>query len=343
MQGNLLEDLLKGSKFVKHIVLPKGNEKKRDDGNFREFVHFAQRIFLIDNSVSGSASPCQTVNEIRKRVDSRTKTYWSRRNKQPLLWVYLELLLLRWSQDMGTVCAKVDEIVLLAQHPDICDIRDRDEVLVALQYLANVGAILYYPEVDGLKDDVLTSPMWVVKALSAFVTAETPGPNMLQKWTTLKDKGIMSKDLLDYRLNQMRSHASDNQLAASQTSTEISPEVLEENRLVIRLLTLLDIVTPVEGSETGEFYVPSMLRTSIEESVEESSTLWENHEHSSGLPCPLTIVPTELKFVPESLFFRLVTRFLQSCPKRPQLSRHRCIFLAQDDKSTSVEGKQTFE
>ena len=107
MQGNLLEDLLKGSKFVKHIVLPKGSGKKRDDGNFREFVHFAQRIFLIDNSVSGSASPCQTVNKIRKRVDSMTKTYWSRRNKQPLLWVYLELLLLRWSQDptKNVLCA----------------------------------------------------------------------------------------------------------------------------------------------------------------------------------------------------------------------------------------------
>ena len=328
-QGELLEQLLNNSNFVKHIVVPK---KYGDREDFREMAHFFKRIFLIDNSVSGSGSPCKGVREIRERVDRMKTSYWKGAKKQPLVWVYLEILLFRWCKVMKTVVAKVDEIAKLAQHPTICNVSSREEVLVALKYLANVGAILYYPEVDGLKDFVFTRPMWVIRALSAFVTAAKPGPLMEPKWNILKEKGIMSSDLLTYRLKQSRFRTEFGDLE------DAEPEQIEnDDRLIVRYLEYLDVITPVEESTQTDFYVPSILKRSFLY----SPTLWERlmSTDSSDLPAPLIVLPKQLKFVPECLFFRLVTRFLKAYPNKPRLSRHQCIFLV-EDKSSPVEGTQ---
>ena len=326
-QGKLFEQLISDSDFLKHIVVPNRHGDRKD---FKEMSHFFKRIFLIDNTVSGSGCPCKSVKEIRERVDRMTTTYWNKRKEQPLFWVYLEILLFRWSKVMKTVLAKVDEIAKLAQHPKICNISSREEVLVALKYLANVGAILYYPEIDGLKDVVFTEPKWVIKALSAFVTAAEPGPMMMPKWNTLKEKGIMSNDLMNYRLKQMRDKCSD--------LTGIDPDSIEEeNKPILRLLKLLDVITPVSESPQSDFYVPSMLKTSLLY----PSTCWKRLTLSDSpcdsIPAPLIVVPTKLKFVPECIFFRLITRFLRIYPNRPRLSRHQCVFLVRDENS-HVEG-----
>ena len=134
-QGERFEELLRDSDFVRHIVLPKRGKTGKDDEDFREMSHFIQRIFLIDNSASGSGSPCRTVEEIRRRVDCMASTYCRRLQKQPLFWVYLEFLLFRWRNNMKTVVAKVDEIAEIAQEPNICAISSRDEILAALNYL----------------------------------------------------------------------------------------------------------------------------------------------------------------------------------------------------------------
>ena len=335
-QEKYFEELLSHSDFVKHIVVPKKHGVRKDSEDFREMFHFFKRMFLIDNSVSGSASPCKGIAEIRKRVDRMSTTYWNGMKKQPLFWVYLEILLFRWSKVMKTVVAKVDEIVKLAQHPTICNISSREEVLVALKYLANVGAILYYPQVEDLKDVVFTRPMWVIKALSAFVTAAKPGPLMEPKWNILKERGIMSNDLMNYRLKQMRD--ADVSDLASSLKDAGREQIEDENRLIIRLLELLGVIAPVAESPPFEFYVPSMLKTSFLC----SPTHWESHRHSLSLPAPLIVIPMNLKFVPECLYFRLVTRFLNLYPKNPELSRHQCVFQVPDKETPAVEGMQLY-
>ena len=79
-QGKLLEESLSDSDFKKHIVIP----KPKKDKNFHEMTHFIKRIFLIENSVSGSGFPCKCVEEIRERVDRMTTAYWKPAKKQPL-------------------------------------------------------------------------------------------------------------------------------------------------------------------------------------------------------------------------------------------------------------------
>ncbi|XP_065842820.1 uncharacterized protein [Oscarella lobularis] len=323
-QGNRLEKILSESDFMKHIVLPENSIGKE----LSEMVHFVDKIFLVDNSASGSTSPCEGVTEVRERVDRMTTKFWKGMKKQPLFWVYLEILLFRWSDVMKTVVAKVDEIAKLAQNPNICNITSRDEVFVALKFLANVGAILYYPEVDGLKDVVFTRPMWVIKALSVFVTAAKPGPYMMPKWKKLREKGIMVDDLMNYRLTQIREN--DSSEIASVLRNAKQEQIELDNRQIVQLLELLDVITPVEGSTPKEFYVPSMLQTLF---LSNSETLWETHPRSSCFPAPLIVIPMKLKFVPECLYFRLVTRFLNLYPKGPQLSRHQCIFQVEDIES----------
>ncbi|XP_065843454.1 uncharacterized protein [Oscarella lobularis] len=311
---------------MKHIVLPENSIGK----NLSKMVHFVDKIFLVDNSASGSTLPCEGVKEVRERVDRMTTTFWKGMKKQPLFWVYLEILLFRWSDVMKTVVARVDEISKLAQNPTICNITSPDEVFVALKFLANVGAILYYPEVDDLKDVVFTRPMWVIKALSVFVTAAKPGPYMMPTWIILKEKGIMSNDLMNYRLKQMR-EADSSELACVLKDAE-KEQIELDNKQIVRLLELLDVITPVEGSSPTGFYVPSMLKTLFLS----SKTYWEIHTCSRPFPTSLIVIPMKLKFIPECVYFRLITRFLNLYPKAPQLSRHQCIFQV-GDKESPVE------
>ncbi|XP_065846029.1 uncharacterized protein [Oscarella lobularis] len=329
-QGQRLEELLSDSDFVQHIVVPKRGEDGKDDEDFCQMIHFIERIFLIDNSVSGSGSPCRGVEEIRRRVDRMASTYCRRIQKQPLFWVYLERLLFRWQKSMKTVVARVDEIAEIAQKPNICGISSRDEILAALKFLANVGTILFYPEVDSLKDFVFTSPTWVIKALSAFVTAAKPGPILERQWSRLKKTGIMSIGLMKYRLKQMRQAANSVSDEAGSSEVNSLDEIANENELIVRLLKLLDVIAPLAELSANEFYVPSMLRKLLLF----SPTRWEQHTYSSLFPAPLIVIPTKLKFVPECIYFRLVTRFLKLYPKKPRLSRHQCIFFVKDEESS---------
>ena len=144
----------------------------------------------------------------------------------------------------------------------------------------------------------------------------------------------MSNDLMNYRLTQMR----DADISDLATSLEDAgrEQIEDENRLIMRLLKLLDVITPVAESSLVEFYVPSMLTKSFVY----SPTHWECHRHSLSLPAPLIVIPIKLKFIPECLYFRLVTRFLTLYPKKPELSRHQCIFQVQDKEILTVEGIQ---
>ena len=329
-QGDRFEELLSDSDFVRHIVLPQWGDDRKDDEDFREGIHFIQRIFLIDNSVSGSGSPCRTVEEIRRRVDRMASTYCRRMQKQPLFWVYLERLLFRWHKSMKTVVARVNEIADIAQEPNICAISSREEVVAALKFLANVGAILFYPEVEAVKDFVFTSPTWVIKALSAFVTAAKPGPNLEPEWRRLKEKGVMSIELMKYRLKQMRQGANSVSDASGSSEDDNADVIKNENKLIVRLLQLLDVIAPLAEASENEFYVPAMLRKSFIY----TRTCWEGHTFSSPFPAPLIVIPTKLKFVPECIYFRLVTRFLKLYPIKPRLSRHQCIFFVKDEEST---------
>ena len=326
-QGKRFEELLSNSDFVRHIVRPKRSEDRKVDEDFHEMRDFIGRIFLIDNSVSGSRSPCRGVEEVRRRVDRMASTFCRRMQKQPLFWVYLERLLFHWHKSMKTVVAGVDVIAERAQ--DICNISSRDEVLTALKFLTNVGAILYYPEVEGLKNFVFTSPTWVIKALSAFVRAAMPGPKLEPEWSKLKETGIMSSELMKYRLKQMRQETNSRSDVAGFFEDDNLEGIENENKLVVRLLQLLDVIAPLADSSANEFYVPSMLRKSFFY----SRTRWEEHTFSSLFPTPLIVIPAKLKFVPECLYFRLVTRFLNLYSEKPRLSRHQCIFLADDEES----------
>ena len=176
--------------------------------------------------------------------------------------------------------------------------------------------------------------MWVMKALSAFVTAAEPGPYLMPKWRILKSKGVMSNDLMSYHLKQIRDYDSDDFGAADTEKIE------SENRLIFRLLELLDIITPFSESSQQDFYVPSLLTTAflLSPTDWELLSLTDSKPSRKDCPAPLIVFPTRLKFVPEFLYFRLITRFLNVYSNKPRLSRHQCIFLVQDIYSP-VEGR----
>ena len=322
-QANLFDEVIKEVDLSENglesrIVLPQA------DGDLVKGVNFVKKIFLVDNSVSGqSESQCRTVRKIRKLVDLMSAAYNSKMEKMPLFWAYLEKLLFLWEKSMKTVVAKIEEIAQLAI---VCNISKLDEVLEALKYLANVGAILYYPNVDGLREIVYTNPTWVVKALSAFVGAEWHVPNMMTPWKRLKEKGVLSNDLFDRRFEQIRRQV-DGQADASGDAERVKFEKEHWKRL----LTHLDVIAP--SAAPGEFFVPSMISP---ETLKSPNQLDDN-PGVSCYPGALVIVPTNVKFVPECLFFRLVTRFLRLYPNRPKLFRHRCFFRVQDS-NPSVEG-----
>ncbi|XP_065844053.1 uncharacterized protein [Oscarella lobularis] len=297
-QKSLFETLIDGNKIVEHIFIPR---KKKQ---CKEFAQFIGRIFLVNNTLSGS---CLGIKQIKETIDS-----FCNERVQPLFWVYLEICLMDWKKNNGTAIAKVEDVITVAHDPQI-GIRNPQEVLAALKFLSSLGVVFYYPDVPSLKDYVFTDPTWVINALTSFVTARPPLGKFERAFKNLKETGIMKMSLMRHRFK----------------NAGLPWEDEKERNAVIHFLQQLDIITDCVASESSEFYyVPSILTK-----IFDDDPLWKTFDHEGPFPPPLLVIPTTLQFIPEYLFFRLVTRYLRLYQDKdsvqdPQLSRHCCVFMS---------------
>ena len=242
-------------------------------------------LFSVDNTTAGSQNIEDPVaNVIRGKIESlaaEKEIY-----ELPVTWILFEL-------EIRDVCAKnqmsylsFDDCVSLAKDAGL--ISDVEEIKSALLYHHSLGALLYFSEVPGLCNYVITDHQWWYDKLSCVVCAtfcqDSPNNQAVKK---LKYEGLFSKDFLQH--------------------IEWKDDIKQE--FFLSLLIYKKIIAPVlREKDAGIYFMPLVLPTSTLQQKEKVFT-----QCGQLLGEPL-LFRFRSGLLPRGLFCSLVVELLQNLP-----------------------------
>ena len=128
----------------------------------------------------------------------------SLRKKQPIFFLKIERELLQHSEP---IISKNTMLNLIAK-VSIPVAENSSELEGILNYFHNKRTILYFSQINSLKDLVILSPYWLGKLFSYVIAAfsyQTQGTNIHHAWERLTKYGILEDSLLEHMLNKFKS------------------------------------------------------------------------------------------------------------------------------------------
>ena len=152
-------------------------------------------LFPVDNTTAGSTNEDPVADVIRNKIEKLTLT--TDVYEIPVTWMLLELEIQKFCAKEKRSNMSFQECIALARSSAlICDV---EEVKKVLRYYHLLGVLLYYEEVPGLCDYVITDHQWFFDKLSSVVclTFQDGSSNhsAIQK---LKCQGLFSKELFQH-------------------------------------------------------------------------------------------------------------------------------------------------
>ncbi|KAL3892357.1 hypothetical protein ACJMK2_004570 [Sinanodonta woodiana] len=252
--------------------------------------HLVDEDFVVDNTL------CNPRLEALKRkiVELASKQpYWG--EEVPARWLPLEhrLMVLKAS---GIKVVRVSILEDLNQAGSV-RIETREELHLFLRFQHEMGSILYF-SVEGLRENVILDPQWLIDALKSLITAEMfillNYPGIMGKWFELKEKGKLTPELIDAIWTKER-----------------HPEFHDNKEHILRVMEQLNIVAKPsfygeDGGKIKEKYLlaPCMLRqkTPIDVIRPRENTQLES--------TPVLCFVFNGKYLPPAVFHRLLAACL---------------------------------
>ena len=150
----------------------------------KEFSNLIKDVLIIDNTTSGKGGkedPSITI--LRGAIGNFIKKLVV---KTPVNWVLFRKVLHQLKQNIINV---PDAIAIgKACHIPAADVPE------VLKFYHELGALLYYPQIEGLKDKVILSPKWFVDTIGKVFPLEK-GWSGTRRWYLLRNKGILVQPL----------------------------------------------------------------------------------------------------------------------------------------------------
>ncbi|XP_065846769.1 uncharacterized protein [Oscarella lobularis] len=340
-QNQLLRQLIRKCKIESHLLIlgkiqPRQNFLKKISSAFSSLFTSARfpeadaselgenRVYcLVDNTRLGPASCDPTIKDIREEGKRMAVKYWASQPPIPLLWLALMRILAAFHQHTGRPIIRLSEIYDLESHLRSLhrvDFLPDDTIDAGITYLNSCNVVLHFSDVPELRNIVFTDPQWLYDVMAIFVTppdcVSLRNRHMHEPMRTVCETGVMVWCLASHILREK-----------AQIKEEDVPVILE-------VLQLFDIICPEASDEEGivrpgmDFFVPCLL-TDYKEQLD--SIVPVSPDLSS--PPSLLFCPTSVPVVPESLFFRLVSRCVKHfryTHNSPVLKRNRCLFFLED-------------
>ena len=205
----------------------------------KAFANILKRVCIVDNTTAGMGDK---EDETYKYL--RAEIYKLASEKlvveTPIKWVLFRKVL-------QVLVRESKNIITLSEACAIgvdCKI-DAEDVPKVLMFYHELGVILFYPHIQGLRDKVILSPKWFVDCLGKVLTLqESSDCEHLQMWELLHEKGILVEPL--YR-------------AVWRNCEGIEPdgiiELLVQFRLAVEVKTNL-----FYDPDVTQFFLPAALR-----------------------------------------------------------------------------------
>ena len=272
-------DILKTEDKRKEVV-----EKLESHYKDKEYFQLIDKTLIIDNTSSGRGkNEDPNLGKIRRAICQFTHEKLI--VKTPVSWVLFRKVIQLFDRnviDLDKAC----EIGVACKIP-------HNDVPKALLFYHDLGVVLCYPHIEGLKEKVIIKPKWFVETLGkVFTLDEGADGETRQNWTLLREKGILVQPFYMSIWRECETF-------------DFSPEAIIELLVSFRLAAE---VTTEEyfGRHVKQYFLPAMLK-SFKGDPSEAPPGY----HLRATPLHITF---NTKFVPPGFFTRFVTSFARQPP-----------------------------
>ena len=244
-------------------------------------------LFPVDNTTAGNDNNEDPIaNYIRNKIDELTAdedVY-----ELPVTWMLLELEIRKVCSDSKIGFLSFKKCCSIAHQTNL--ISSVEEVKNALIYHHLLGVLLYYPDVPGLCDYVITDHQWLFDKISSIVCLTFKQSSNLLASDNLLYNGILTKELIrDMKWK----------------------EVIKEEYF-IALLDEMNIIAPIQREDGNgkDYFIPYVLPTYS--SQPQCDDILSQYGCLQGEPLLIQFVSNLL---PRGFFCCLAVQMLQQLPK----------------------------
>ena len=195
-------------------------------------------LFPVNNTTAGNNSIEDPIaNSIRNRIDNiaSDKDLY----ELPITWMLLDLEIRQVCSRNSKSYISFEKCCSIAHQTNL--ISDMEEVRNALIYHHLLGVLLYYPDVPGLCDYVITDHQWLFDRISSIVCLTFKQSSTLLAADNLKYNGILTRELIQ--------------------ELKWKDELTED--YFISFLVEMNIIAPIqrEGGNGEDYFIPYILPT----------------------------------------------------------------------------------
>ena len=262
------------------------------DAKNRKCVYAVDNTIPRDTKMLSEDPSIQSIQEITKEnvKNIRDSSNDLLKNKAqyeiPISWYILELEIRTLCKKYEKVCISLDDVKEIS---DIIMPQDKKMKMTvikeAMKFYHMLGTLLYFDEVDGMNQYVITDPQWLFTNLTKIVTCRfekniSYNANHINK---LKNEGICDVDLLK--------------------KLQLDQEVEMESFLA--LLVHLKVIAPTDDSKQ-EYFIPSVLPMRGY-----SKNIFKDEKQFGRAVIDPLLIEFTFGTIPRGLFSLLVVQLLQ--------------------------------
>jgi len=162
--------------------------------------HKGRILFPVNNTTAGTIKSEDSIAHVIRQKFIKKILQKKAQFEIPITWFILELQLRSFHKDEKKVCISLENV------KKTCDQvmpegqkMEMKEIIEVLKFYHQLGILLYFDEVDGLNEFVITDPQWLFCSLTEIVTCKFHQSQVLDKDLVdkLRSKGILYRQLLD--------------------------------------------------------------------------------------------------------------------------------------------------
>ncbi|KAL9956222.1 hypothetical protein ACROYT_G037669 [Oculina patagonica] len=249
--------------------------------------HLFERVFVVDNTKSGSSSECPDVIDLRREVLAVAKELPQMREQIPIKW-------LKYQKALQVIKERYKHIPLVRAKQiasEVCKIDNDEEIMTLLNFLHDQRILIHFDDTPELNKLVVLDPQWLIDVFKKVITVKPYDYNereFKEQWRQLETTGILEEKLLEHVWGPLFDHK----------------ETSESLIAIMEKFSLLCPLPSLDASCSKQYLVPSMLMSHPPEDI---------IELIASAQIPSLFLQFEAGRVPAGLFPRLVVKFFQWC------------------------------
>ena len=276
----------------------------------KEYAKLISDTLIIDNTSSGKGeSEDPNIEVVRSAIIDITRNKLI--VKTPISWVLYRKVLQALKEN-------IINISLAMEVGAVCKIPPEDVPQVLLFY-HDLGSVLYYPQLEGLREKVIVDPKFFIDALGKIFTFQASTTHS-KEWEIFHQYGILIQPLYT---------------SVWKECGDLKPEDFIEVLLHFRLAARVTIEDKQIGcsSRYKQYFIPAILKL-----CQDSTIATHSKELETASPLHIRF---ETGFVPPGFFTRFVA-VIASHPNttlylQKRVYRNRVTFRYEDEENRSIE------